>query len=190
MRAHGSPIGLRVGLGERAGAERKTRYLKTTPIADKSAAASVRAQWGMFAPLPKRARISVTMDNGSEFAGHALLVESLGIPTCFADPYSSYQRGTNENRNGVIRRHPPKRTAITMDIAGTAGDRRRDRQPAHAGAGIPHPGRGLHGRTAEVPPTTKALHLYLDNELAPSVVQFTSLRRPLSVRRKTNNENH
>ena len=47
-----------------------------------------------------------------QFARHAELREQLGMATYFADPYPSYRRGGNENRNGAIRRHLPKRTRI------------------------------------------------------------------------------
>ena len=40
----------------------------------------------------------------------------------FADPYSSWQREGNENRNGLIRRHPSKRSGIRMDMAGDVGE--------------------------------------------------------------------
>jgi IS30 family transposase len=54
--------------------------------------------------------------HGTEFAGHAALLESLGILTYFADPHGSWQRGSNKNRNGMIRRYLPKGTPITMDM--------------------------------------------------------------------------
>ncbi len=52
---------------------------------------------------------SVTTDNGFEFIGHERL-KDLGIATYFADPYSSWQRGTNEHHNGLLRRYLPKKT--------------------------------------------------------------------------------
>lgn len=58
------------------------------------------------------ARIDRTWDNGTEASCHALVDESLGMLTHFADPYSSYRRGPNENRNGRIRRYLPKRTGF------------------------------------------------------------------------------
>ena len=71
----------------------------------------------MFAPLPAAARLSVTHDNGTEFARHARPRDELGMATYFADPYSSWQRGSNENRNGMIRRYLPKRTIIEPGMA-------------------------------------------------------------------------
>ena len=75
------------------------------------------AQLDMFSPLPAGARVSVTHDNGTEFAHHERLRDGLGMATYFADPYSSWQRGSNENRNGMIRRYLPKRCEIRMDMA-------------------------------------------------------------------------
>ena len=66
----------------------------------------------MFSRLPAAARTGVTHDDGTEFARHAELRDEPGMATYFADPYSSWRRGGNENRNGMIRRHPPKRTPI------------------------------------------------------------------------------
>ena len=51
---------------------------------------------------------SITFDNGLEFAAHEIVSKSLNCKIFFADPYSSYQRGTNENTNGLIRQYFPK----------------------------------------------------------------------------------
>jgi transposase, IS30 family len=64
----------------------------------------------LFGQLPKLARKSTTLDNGSEHYLHTRLQEELGMQTYFADPYCSWQRGTNESTNGLIRRYFPKRT--------------------------------------------------------------------------------
>ena len=62
-------------------------------------------------------QLSVTHDNGTGFARHARLRDEPGMATYFADPYSSWQRGGNENRNGMIRRYLPKRTIIEPGMA-------------------------------------------------------------------------
>ena len=51
---------------------------------------------------------TITFDNGTEFARHEQIAAELGVDTYFADPYAAYQRGTNENTNGLIRRFLPK----------------------------------------------------------------------------------
>ncbi len=70
------------------------------------------AQIGFYQALPAHAVASVTADNGSEFAYHYPLADTLGIPTYFADPYSAWQRGTNEHFNGRIRKYLPKGTSL------------------------------------------------------------------------------
>ncbi len=62
----------------------------------------------LFGQLPKLARKSTTLDNGSEHYLHTRLQEELGMQTYFADPYCSWQRGTNESTNGLLRRYFPK----------------------------------------------------------------------------------
>ncbi|WP_270838555.1 IS30 family transposase [Bifidobacterium pseudocatenulatum] len=98
--------------------ERKTRFLMAGIVPGKTAGESVGAQLAMFSPLPAGARVSVTHDNGTEFVRRTRLRDELGMDTYFADPYSSWQRGSNENRNGMIRRYLPKRSEIRMDMAG------------------------------------------------------------------------
>ena len=55
---------------------------------------------------------TITFDNGSEFAKHEDIAKVLGVDIYFADPYASYQRGTNEHVNGLIRRYLPKRSSF------------------------------------------------------------------------------
>ncbi|WP_225871922.1 IS30 family transposase [Scrofimicrobium canadense] len=89
--------------------ERKTRYLTATLLPKCGAKETLAAQLCIFTALPIGARTSVTTDNGKEFTDHAGLHKT-GIKTFFADPYSSWQRGTNEHFNGHIRRYLPKGT--------------------------------------------------------------------------------
>ena len=55
---------------------------------------------------------SITADNGLEFADHRRIAESLDRAVYFADPYASYQRGANENANGLLRQYVPKGTDL------------------------------------------------------------------------------
>lgn len=106
-----------VGCSPHTEVERRTRFLMARIVPDKTARESVGARFLMFSALPAGAGTGVTHDDGTESARHAELRERLGMATYFADPYSSYRRGGNENRNGAIRRHLPKRTRIDPSMA-------------------------------------------------------------------------
>ena len=75
-----------------------------------SSAEMVRAAKEIFGNYPKNARRSTTLDNGSEHVKHTVLNTELEMQTYFADPYSSWQRGGNENCNLWIRYYFPKGT--------------------------------------------------------------------------------
>ena len=90
--------------------ERKSGYLLTAKSCDRQAwrvAEKIRARLGT---LPSPQRRTLTFDNGKEFAQHQSLAERLAIKVYFADPYCSWQRGTHENTNGLLRQFIPKRT--------------------------------------------------------------------------------
>ena len=97
--------------------ERRSRRLFARLVDDKSASATARAEYEIFKGMPPAARVDRTWDNGTEASLHVLVDEALGMLTYFADPYSSRRRGSNENRNGMIRRYLPKRCEIRMDMA-------------------------------------------------------------------------
>lgn len=101
------------GKGHREGihteVERKSRLLMAAKVAQISSEATIQVQKAMFEVLPEQARRSTTLDNGHENHHHTQLAE-LGMVTYFADPYSSWQRGTNEHHNGLLRRYLPKGT--------------------------------------------------------------------------------
>jgi IS30 family transposase len=54
--------------------------------------------------------LTITADNGKEFSGHEEIAKALNTSVYFADPYSSWQRGVNENTNGLLRQYWPKKT--------------------------------------------------------------------------------
>ncbi len=90
--------------------ERVTSLTRFEKMNDLTAASSLLAQEKIFTPLPSLARKSTTLDNGHEHVGHMQLKKDTGVVTYFADPYSSWQRGGNENANLWIRYYFPKGT--------------------------------------------------------------------------------
>lgn len=94
--------------------ERHTRLLRATKVEALTSRAGIDAQKRLFGPLPEHARCSTTMDNGTEMHLHTELVTDYQMDTYFADPYSSWQRGTNEHHNGRLRRYYPKGTDFSQ----------------------------------------------------------------------------
>jgi transposase, IS30 family len=90
--------------------ERKSRYLLVGRTDDKSAESMNATTRRLFRRIPKSKRKTMTFDNGKDFAGFKALEKSVGFCCYFADPYSSYQRGTNENTNGLLRQFFSKGT--------------------------------------------------------------------------------
>ncbi|MCX6338921.1 MAG: IS30 family transposase [Candidatus Aureabacteria bacterium] len=66
----------------------------------------------LFDSIPKKAQQTITFDNGKEFALHKQMAEATAMDVYFAHPYHSWERGTNENTNGLIRRLHPKRSSF------------------------------------------------------------------------------
>jgi IS30 family transposase len=89
--------------------ELKSGYVEFSVLERKTADLTAKA---MVQKLSTHEVKTVTIDNGSEFTRHEVLIEQLGVQTYFCDPYSSWQRGANENTNGLLRRYLPKRKNI------------------------------------------------------------------------------
>tara|TARA_B100001146_G_C16117624_1_gene406498 strand:+ start:62 stop:1069 length:1008 start_codon:yes stop_codon:yes gene_type:complete len=89
--------------------ERKTSFTVTKRVFDKSAHTVTAATIELLAPF-KDIVLTITADNGKEFAYHKQLTQALGCDVFFADPYCSWQRGLNENTNGLLRQYWPKST--------------------------------------------------------------------------------
>ena len=90
--------------------ERKSRYTLIIKLKAKNAnevAKMFSKKLNQLNPLFKK---SMTYDNGTEMARHEIITQKTGMKIYFAHPYSSWERGTNENTNGLIRRFLPKGT--------------------------------------------------------------------------------
>lgn len=90
--------------------ERKTRFYFAIKIADLTAASMGSAIRLFVNMLPKTAFQTATVDRGKAFSCYTEIERDLGITVYFADPYSSWQSGGNENANGLLREFLPKNT--------------------------------------------------------------------------------
>lgn len=88
--------------------ERKSRYLIAGKLGDKTAVVTATVTTNIFKQIPKLLRHTLTLDNGKEFAQFKQIEKHTGLTVYFADPYSAWQRGCNENTNGLLRRYFPK----------------------------------------------------------------------------------
>jgi len=108
---------LLMGKGMRAIAtlvERKTRFVMLIALPKGHAADVVAdALAEKIVELPEQLRRSLTWDQGKEMAAHARFTVKTGLPVYFCDPRSPWQRGSNENTNGLLRQYFPKRTEIS-----------------------------------------------------------------------------
>jgi transposase, IS30 family len=87
--------------------ERKSGFTLIHKVERKTALAVSQAMIGLLKPHQKKVH-TITSDNGREFAGHEEIACRLKADFYFAHPYSSWERGTNENTNGLIRQYFPK----------------------------------------------------------------------------------
>ncbi len=92
--------------------ERSTRYVLLAKISDLRAETVRDALVGRVATLPDHLWRSLTWDQGSEMAQHQRFTTDTGIDVNFCDPHSPWQRGSNENTNGLLRQYFPKGTPL------------------------------------------------------------------------------
>ncbi|MGA2820767.1 MAG: IS30 family transposase [Anaerolineales bacterium] len=89
--------------------DRMSRYALVTKLEDKTAEATARALCQRLASWPAR---TITADNGSEHANHALVSQQLGVSFYFCHAYHSWEKGTVEQTNGLLRRYLPRHTDL------------------------------------------------------------------------------
>jgi len=109
--------------------ERKARYVELTKMKRRTAEETQKA---IEVKLAGHARKTLTFDNGTENRNHEMIADNLSLATFFCHPYHSWEKGTNENMNGLVRRYLPRRTnldAVTQqdlnDIAEELNNRPR-----------------------------------------------------------------
>lgn len=93
--------------------ERKTGLVLITKLSAKTTAATTKAIEERFAGLPMKVRRTLTLDNGFENQDWRSIESRVGIQCFYAHAYHSWERGTNENTNGLIREYFPKKTDFT-----------------------------------------------------------------------------
>jgi IS30 family transposase len=95
--------------------ERRTRYVMLVALPGGQSAEHVRsAVAGQILTLPEQLRRSLTWDQGKEMADHVRFTVDTGVAVYFCDPRSPWQRGTNENTNGLLRQYFPKGTVLSV----------------------------------------------------------------------------
>ena len=92
--------------------ERKTRFHLALPLQSKAAPEIGNAVTALLGGLPKRARRTITYDNGGEFADHERVTQEIGLRAFFCDPHAPWQRGSIENMNGRLRRDLPRKANL------------------------------------------------------------------------------
>ena len=111
--------------------ERTTRYVLLGHLPGGHTAEEVRdVLIPLMGSLPEHLRGSLTWDQGCEMAAHKQFSIATGVPVYFCDPHSPWQRGSNENTNGLLRQYFPKGTDLT----------------AHGPADLEHVAQQLNGR--------------------------------------------
>lgn len=93
--------------------ERKSKLLRAVKMEQKTAEEMIRATIQAYRDIPAKLRLTMTYDNGTEMARHEEISKLLKILIYFAHPYHSWERGLNENTNGLIRQYFPKGTDFT-----------------------------------------------------------------------------
>lgn len=94
--------------------ERSTRFVLLLHLGkDRSALAVEQAMRDAIATLPQELMRSVTWDQGREMSNHRSITIATGVPIYFCDPHSPWQRGSNENTNGLLRQYMPKGTDLS-----------------------------------------------------------------------------
>jgi IS30 family transposase len=93
--------------------ERHSRFVMLVPVPGKDTRSVTRALSEQICRLPEQLRASLTWDRGTEMADHAKFTVATNVKVYFCDPQSPWQRGSNENTNGLLRQYLPKGTDLS-----------------------------------------------------------------------------
>jgi IS30 family transposase len=104
---------LMIGAGHKSAVgtlvERSTRFVLLLHLGEDHSAITVeKAMRRAIGTLPRELMRSVTWDQGTEMSNHRSITVATGIPIYFCDPHSPWQRGSNENTNGLLRQYTPR----------------------------------------------------------------------------------
>jgi IS30 family transposase len=100
--------------------ERKTKFTLVAYVANKTAENVTDAMISLLMPHVNKVH-TITVDNGKEFAYHEQVTQKLNSHVYFAHPYHSWERGLNENTNGLIRQYVPKKSEINTTTQNQLG---------------------------------------------------------------------
>ena len=122
--------------------ERSTRFLMLLKLKGKHAPTVAAAFAEGIQRLPEELRKTLTVDRGLEMAAHKSFTIATNVQVYFCDPRSPWQRGSNENINGLLRQYLPKGSDPTALHPGRSGRHRSAPQhPPAEDPQLPHPGR-------------------------------------------------
>src|SRR3546814_10160083 len=94
--------------------ERTSGYLMLVKMNDATATSALEGFSAALNSMPLEMRKSMTYDQGREMARHAEITQRTGVAIYFCDPHSPWQRGSNDNINGLIRPYLPKGTDLSV----------------------------------------------------------------------------
>jgi transposase, IS30 family len=124
--------------------ERTTGFVMLLHLPDGHGALAVQdALVAKMATLPDQLRLTLTWDQGREMSNHIQIAQATGLEIYFCDPHSPWQRGSNENTNGLLRQYLPKGTDLSLygpglldNIAAELNTRPRERHAFHTPAEV------------------------------------------------------